>query len=139
MRLAQERRRDNHQWILDWVIKETGMVQNFERERRSVPSSVKSYAMIPKIMGKVASHHEEIALKVEEAGHYQTARELYLSAVQHYHTAQRSIFQDGNKLKIAAAVDRGPGHKPAGPPVDPSFVRQARCPRDHQAPSKRRD
>ena len=100
MRLAQERRRDNHQWILDWVIKETGMVQNFERERMSVPSSVKSYAMIPKIMGKVASHHEEIALKAEEAGHYQTARELYLSAVQHYHTAQHSIFQDGNKLKI---------------------------------------
>ena len=28
------RRRDARQWILDWVVKMTGRVQNFERDER---------------------------------------------------------------------------------------------------------
>jgi dipeptidyl aminopeptidase/acylaminoacyl peptidase len=100
MKLANERRRDNQQWILDWVIKETGRVQNFEYDERDVPTSVKSYAMIPKAMGKVGKHRQMVAAAAERAGHTYTACLTYNQAMRAYHSAQHAIFQDDNKLKI---------------------------------------
>ena len=100
MKTYHRRRRDNQQWILDWVVKQTGRVQNFEYDEREVPSYVKSYAMIPKAMGKVGRHREEIAVSAEKAGHRRTALLAYFLAVRAYHIAQHSIFQDDNKLKI---------------------------------------
>ena len=47
-----ERRRDNQQWMLDWVIKTTGRVQNFACDGRVVPPEVKSYAQIHRIADK---------------------------------------------------------------------------------------
>ncbi|MCZ7573283.1 MAG: alpha/beta hydrolase [Ardenticatenaceae bacterium] len=95
-----ERRRDNQQWMLDWMVKTTGRVQNFAYDYRIVPPEVKSYRMIPRIMEKYARHQETIARAAEEAGYYETARELYWRAAEHYREAQHSIFQDDNPEKI---------------------------------------
>lgn len=95
-----ERRRDNQQWLLDWMVKTTGRVINFAYDQRIVPPEVKSYAMIPRVVERVARHYETIARAAEAAGHGRTARELYWSAVEHYREAQHAIFEDDNQEKI---------------------------------------
>ena len=107
-----ERRRDSQQWILDWLVKQTGREQNFAYDERRLPSEVKSYAMIPRAVHKLAAHCESIARAAEAHGHRETARQLYYKAVDHYHLAQHSIFEDDNPDKIflyerlAACYDR---------------------------------
>jgi dipeptidyl aminopeptidase/acylaminoacyl peptidase len=98
--MQTERRRDNQQWILDWLIKTTGRVQNFANDERSVPLEVKSYRMIPRVLYKEAHHFETIARAAEAAGHVYTARQLYRRASEVYHEAQHSIFEDDNDEKI---------------------------------------
>ncbi|MCC7107352.1 MAG: alpha/beta hydrolase [Chloroflexi bacterium] len=100
MNLQGERRRDNQQWMLDWLVKTTGRVQNFAYDIRTVPPEVKSYRMIPRVMEKHGRRAEAMGRAAEEAGHQQTAAELYWQAVQHYIEGQHSIFQDDNPEKI---------------------------------------
>jgi dipeptidyl aminopeptidase/acylaminoacyl peptidase len=95
-----ERRRDNQQWMLDWMVKTTGRVQNFAYDQRAVPPEVKSYRMIPRILEKYGRHEEEIGRAAEAAGHTVTAREAYWAAAEHYREAQHTIFQDDNPEKI---------------------------------------
>ncbi|MBI2998470.1 MAG: hypothetical protein HYY46_08470, partial [Deltaproteobacteria bacterium] len=94
------RRRDNQQWILDWIVKTTGRVQNLEYDERTVPEEVKSYRMIPRHMGKHAAHLERIARAAESAGHGATAADTYYQAARAYHEAQHAIFADGDERKI---------------------------------------
>jgi alpha-beta hydrolase superfamily lysophospholipase len=93
------RRRDGQQWMLDWMVKTTGREQNFEYDDRLVPPEAKSYAMIPAVLYRVAAHQERLARSAEEAGHVETALELYYSAVQEYKIAQHTIFEDDNPEK----------------------------------------
>jgi len=93
------RRRDNQQWILDWIVKITGRVQNLEYDGRTVPEEVKSYRMIPRHMGKRAAHLERIARAAEAAGHQATAA-AYYQAARTYHKAQHAIFADDDERKI---------------------------------------
>ena len=95
-----ERQRDNQQWMLDWMVKTTGRVQNFANETRTVPPEVKSYRMIPRIMAKHGRRQEEMARAAEKAGHRETACELYWRATEHYIEGQHAIFQDDNNEKI---------------------------------------
>jgi pimeloyl-ACP methyl ester carboxylesterase len=95
-----ERRRDNQQWMLDWVVKTTGRVQNFAYDERMVPPEVKSYAQIHRIADKHGRHVISIAEAAEAAGHVQTAAELYWRAGEHYREAQHCIFEDDNPEKI---------------------------------------
>ena len=95
-----QRRRDNQQWILDWLVKQTGRVQNFANDERDVPPEVKSYRMIPRVLNKHARHYEDIARAAEAAGHTDTARQIYWRAAQVYREAQHSIFQDDSREKI---------------------------------------
>jgi dipeptidyl aminopeptidase/acylaminoacyl peptidase len=97
--METERRRDSQQWILDWLVKTTGRVQNFANDERSVPPEVKSYRMIPRVLFKEAHHFETIAKEAESAGHIYTARQLYRRASEVYHEAQHSIFEDDNEEK----------------------------------------
>ncbi|HET9072938.1 MAG TPA: alpha/beta fold hydrolase [Solirubrobacteraceae bacterium] len=98
--MRQERRRDNQQWILDLMVKQTGRVQNFANDEREVPPEVKSYRMIPRALGKQAAHAEAIAAAAERAGHTDTARAAYARAAEIYAHAQHAIFQDDNREKI---------------------------------------
>lgn len=95
-----ERRRDNQQWMLDWIIKTTGRVQNFAYDNRIVPPEVKSYAQIHRVVDKHARHVIAIAEAAEAKGHFETAGELYWAASEHYREAQHTIFEDDNPEKI---------------------------------------
>lgn len=95
-----ERRRDNQQWMLDWIVKTTGRVQNFAYDARVVPPEVKSYAQIHRIVDKHGRHVIAIAEAAEKAGHMETAGELYWAASEHYREAQHCIFEDDNPEKI---------------------------------------
>jgi dipeptidyl aminopeptidase/acylaminoacyl peptidase len=98
--IRTERRRDNQQWILDWMVKTTGRVQNFANDERQLPVEVKSYRMIPRTLFKVAHHYETIAAAAEAAGHRDTAAQLYWRASEVYREAQHSIFVDDHPEKI---------------------------------------
>jgi pimeloyl-ACP methyl ester carboxylesterase len=100
MTMKTERRRDNQQWILDYMVKTTGRVQNFSTDGATVPREAKSYAMIPRIIEKRARHIEAIARAAEAAGHHATAAELYVKAGELYREGQHSIFEDDNQEKI---------------------------------------
>lgn len=95
-----KRRRDSQQWILDLMVKQTGREQNFAYDQRRLPAEVKSYAMIPRAIHKLAAHRESIARAAESRGYRETARQLYYCAVEHYHSAQHAIFADDNDDKI---------------------------------------
>ncbi len=98
--LKLERRRDNQQWLLDYLVKVTGREQNFAYDERRFPPEVKSYRMIPRVMEKIGRHQEELARAAEERGHAETARELYWRASETYRHAQHAIFQDDHPEKI---------------------------------------
>jgi pimeloyl-ACP methyl ester carboxylesterase len=100
MKLRGERRRDNQQWLLDWMVKTTGRVQNFALDEREVPPEAKSYRMIPRSFERRARHEAQLAQAAEEHGHYETARELYWQAAESYRGAQHAIFEDDNPEKI---------------------------------------
>ncbi len=100
MTLHSERQRDNQQWMLDWLVKTTGRVQNFAHDNRIVPPAVKSYRMIPRVMGNLGRRLEDMARAAEEAGHRETACELYWRATEHYIEAQHAIFRDDDREKI---------------------------------------
>jgi pimeloyl-ACP methyl ester carboxylesterase len=95
-----ERQRDNQQWILDYLVKTSGRVQNFFDDGRALPAEVKSYAMIPRALAKEAAHAEAIGRAAEEAGHLRTAREAYWAAADVYREAQHAIFEDDHPLKM---------------------------------------
>ena len=100
MRLVNERRRDEQMWVHDWMVKQSGRVQNFAYDEREVPSEVKSYAMVPKHMGKQGLHQEAIARGAERAGHRDTALEAYFRAVNSYAHAQHAIYYDDHPEKL---------------------------------------
>ena len=106
MKLA--RHRDGQQWILDYVLKTTGMVQNFEDEKFELPRGTKNYKMISKLLGEDAVHKETVAKAAEAAGHRETALELYIKAVDSYRKGQHSLFEDDHpqKLKLYEGLTR---------------------------------
>lgn len=95
-----ERKRDNQQWVLDYLVRATGRSILFDHKERRYPESVMSYRMIPKHLARRAKHKEELARHADAAGHRQTALELYFAAVQDYQEAQHVIFQDDNSQKL---------------------------------------
>lgn len=100
MRIRNERRRDNQQWILDYLVQKTGRAINFEFDEREFPPYVRNYAQIPRALGRLAAQREAIADAAFAAGHKRTALYAYQLATQQYHRAQHSIFEDDNKFKI---------------------------------------
>lgn len=100
MSMVGERRRDDQQWILDWMVKTTGRPQNFASDERQLPREVKSHRMIPRVMEDLARTSENIAREAERAGHHETARNLYWVACRRYNQAQHAIFRDDDPEKI---------------------------------------
>lgn len=100
-KLNHERRRDEQAWIFNWIVQQTGSVQNWDRpESRGLPTSVRNYAMIPKHVGRQGLHREAVARAAERAGHTSTAIAAYQQAIRSYHTAQHSIYVDDSEDKI---------------------------------------
>lgn len=95
------RRRDNQQWILDWLIRTTGREINFAVDGwKKYPPEVKSHEMIPRVMGRRGRRAEEMARLAEEADHAVTAARLYGIAAHNYFLAQHAIYEDDNAEKI---------------------------------------
>jgi dienelactone hydrolase len=87
-------RRDNQKWVYDWLIKETGKVFHFQPDGRGrFPRSVRSHDMISKHMGLSARRLERLAQAEAEAGHRETAMEIYYQAALQYLDAQHVIFE----------------------------------------------
>jgi len=108
MAFKAARRREGQQWILDYIAKTSGMVQNFEDEKFELPRGVKNYKMISKLLGEDAARKEAIARQAENAGHNETAFEAYVKAAEDYRKGQHTIFEDDHpqKLKLYDGLTR---------------------------------
>jgi pimeloyl-ACP methyl ester carboxylesterase len=96
----QIRERDGQQWILDYLCKTAGMVQNFEDDKFELPPGTKNYKMISKLQGEDAARKEAVARALEEGGHPETALEAYVRASESYRKGQHVIFADDHPQKI---------------------------------------
>ncbi|MBM3343056.1 MAG: alpha/beta hydrolase [Betaproteobacteria bacterium] len=93
--------RDNQQWFFDWMIKETGKTFHFQPDGRGrFPRTVRSHDMIAKHVGLAAKKSERLAQAEMEAGHKETAMELYYSAALQYADAQHVVFETGDEKKF---------------------------------------
>ena len=89
--------RDGHQWIYDWIVKETGRVFHWDEEGRELPASVKSHGQISKHLGKQAQRLEKVALEEERAGHKSTAFDLYYRASAKFAAAQHPVLETNDE------------------------------------------
>jgi len=93
-------RRDDQQWFFDWMIKETGKVFHFQSDGRGrLPRSVRSHDMIAKHMGLSARRLERLAQAEAEAGHRETAMEIYYQAALQYLDAQHVVFETNDEKR----------------------------------------
>lgn len=93
--------RDNQQWFFDWMVKETGKTFHFQPDGRGrLPKSVRSHDMIAKHVGMAAKKSERLAQAEMQAGHKETAMELYYSAALQYADAQHVVFETNDEKKF---------------------------------------
>ena len=93
-------KRDEQKWFFDWMVKETGRVFHFQPDGRGrIPRSVRSHDMISKHMGLTARRSERLAQAELEAGHRETAMELYFQAVLEYVDAQHVVFETNDEKR----------------------------------------
>lgn len=100
-------RRDTQQWVLDYLIQETGKVYHFQGEGRgALPKSVHSHAMISKHLGQEAKRLEGFARDEADAGHPETALGFYYRAATAYAKAQHVIFDINDEKRFLYAGAR---------------------------------
>ena len=93
--------RDSQKWVFDYLIKETGKVFHFQPDGRGrFPRSVRSHDMISKHMGLSARRLERLAQAEAEAGHRETAMEIYYQATLEYHDAQHVVFETNDEKRF---------------------------------------
>lgn len=89
------RRRDDQQWILDYLVMSTGRDRNFGVEHELWPAgTAKSHRMVPRVMLQVGQRLEALAEVSDRRGDAQTASRVYYKAAQAYRTAQHAIMAD---------------------------------------------
>ncbi len=93
------RKKDNQQWLLDYMVKLTGRTHAFEIDGRFIPEGVSNHEQIPAACYRKALGMERIARAADEAGDSLTARDIYHAAAGIYHTGQHAIFTDDNPDK----------------------------------------
>ncbi|HEX3245047.1 MAG TPA: alpha/beta hydrolase [Chloroflexota bacterium] len=92
--------RDSQQWVLDYLVQETGKVFHFQGEGRgNLPRSVRSHSMISKHVGQSARRLEALARTEAEAEHPETALDLYYRAAVMFAAAQHVIFQNNDEKR----------------------------------------
>ncbi|MGZ8210577.1 MAG: alpha/beta hydrolase family protein [Burkholderiales bacterium] len=94
-------KRDEQQWVFDYLIKETGKTFHFQPDGRGrLPRTVRSHDMIAKHVGLAAKKSERLAQTEAEAGHRETAMELYYQATLQYADAQHVVFETGDEKRF---------------------------------------
>ena len=91
--------RDRQQWIYDYVVKETGRVFHWDEEGRDLPPSVKSHGQISKHLGRIGQRLERVAAEEEQAGHTETALELYFRAASTFLHAQHPVLETNDEKR----------------------------------------
>jgi dienelactone hydrolase len=100
-------RRDDQQWIFDYLVKETGAVYHWWSDGgRDVPKSVRTHAMISKHMAKQAQGIEALAKVETAAGHDKTALGLWFNAAKSYMRAQHPVLQLNDEKRFLYAAMR---------------------------------
>lgn len=106
------RSKDNQQWLLDYMIKQTGRTHAFDIDGRFIPEGVSNHEQIYAACYKKAGAMEQLARTAEANGDRLTARDIYHAAASIYHIGQHSIFTDKNPNKaiihqrVEACYDR---------------------------------
>ena len=96
--------RDSQQWMLDYLIQETGKVFHFQGESRgNLPRGVRSHSMISKHIGQQARRMEALAEAEAAAGHPETALDFYYRATVMYGGAQHVIFELNDEKRFLYA------------------------------------
>ncbi len=96
--------RDSQQWMLDYLIQETGKVFHFQGEGRGrLPRSVRNHDMISKHLGLQARRLEALAKAEAGAGHGETALDFYFQATVLYAGAQHIIFESNDEKRYLYA------------------------------------
>src|SRR2546428_3643023 len=96
--------RDSQQWMLDYLIQETGRVFHFQGEGRGrLPRTVHSHDMISKHVGLQARRIEALAQAEAATGHPETALDFYFQATVLYAGAQHVIFQNSDEKRYLYA------------------------------------
>jgi hypothetical protein len=91
--------RDNQQWIFDYVIQQSGRTYHWwTGEEPTLPSTVRSHAMVSKHLGRQGLAQEADAERELEAGNREAALGLYWRATRDLIKAQHHIF-DVNEEK----------------------------------------
>ena len=94
-------KRDDQQWFFDWMVKETGKTFHFQPDGRGrLPRTVRSHDMIAKHVGQAAKRSERLAQAEADAGHRETAMELYYQAALQYADAQHVVFETGDEKRV---------------------------------------
>ncbi len=100
-------RRDDQQWIFDYLVKETGAVYHWWGDGgRDLPKSVRTHAMISKHMAKQAQGIEALASVESEAGHETTAAGLWFHAAKTYMRAQHAVLELNDEKRFLYAALR---------------------------------
>lgn len=94
------RKKDNQQWLLDYLIRTTGRTHCFEIDGRFIPEGVATHDQIPTACYRKAIKMEQVARAAHKEGDYITARDIYHSCAYLYHLAQHAIFTDKNPDKL---------------------------------------
>jgi len=93
-------RRDDQQWVFDYIIRETGKTFHFQPDGRGrLPRTVRSHDMIAKHVGLAARRSERLAQAEADAGHRETAMELYYQAALQYADAQHVVFETNDEKR----------------------------------------
>jgi pimeloyl-ACP methyl ester carboxylesterase len=100
-RTAPTLSRASQQWVLDWVIQETGKVFHFQTDGRGgLPRSVRSHAMISKHLGLAARRFQRLAEEEKAVGHRVTALARYFEAALLFANAQHVIFENNAEKRL---------------------------------------
>jgi pimeloyl-ACP methyl ester carboxylesterase len=92
--------RDSQQWMLDYLIQETGKVFHFQGDARgALPRNVRNHDMISKHLGQAAQRLEALARAEESSDHPETALDFFFRATLQYAGAQHVIFQNNDEKR----------------------------------------
>jgi pimeloyl-ACP methyl ester carboxylesterase len=86
-------KRDTQQWIYDYVIQQSGLTYHWWSEERSLPTQVRSQAMISKHLGLRALHREEAAARHAAEGDRAAALTSYFQAARDFMKAQHAVLE----------------------------------------------
>ena len=96
-------RRDDQQWLLDYIVQNTGRAIHFQGDARGpLPRTVRSHAMISKHVAKQATAAESLARTEEQQGHRASAMQFYYWAAGQYAAAQHPIFELNDEKRYLA-------------------------------------